>query len=50
MMRSCFEQGKIKEYWESDLELEEWFDPASQESVNNEIVSMTIKKLRLTVR
>ena len=22
MMRSCFEQGKVREYWESDLELE----------------------------
>jgi hypothetical protein len=21
-MRNCFEQGKIREYWESDLELE----------------------------
>jgi hypothetical protein len=21
MMRSCFEQGKVREYWESDLEL-----------------------------
>jgi hypothetical protein len=27
-MRTCFEQGKIKEYWESGLELEKWFDPA----------------------
>ena len=44
MMRSCFEQGKIREYWESDLELEKWFDPAFQEFINNEIVSVTIKK------
>jgi hypothetical protein len=27
MMISCFEHGKIREYWESDLELEKWFDP-----------------------
>jgi hypothetical protein len=27
-MRSCFEQGKIREYWQSGLELEKWFDPA----------------------
>jgi hypothetical protein len=44
MMRSCFEQGKIREYWESDLELEKWFDPAFQEFINNEIVSVTTKK------
>jgi hypothetical protein len=28
VIKSCFEQGKIKEYWESDLELEKWFDPS----------------------
>jgi hypothetical protein len=28
VMNSCFDQGKIREYWESDLELEKWFDPA----------------------
>jgi hypothetical protein len=26
-MKSAFEQGKIKEYWESNLEVEKWFDP-----------------------
>ena len=40
-MRSCFEQGKIREYWESDLELEKWFDPAFQDFVNKEIVRKT---------
>ena len=44
MMRSCFEQGKIREYWESGLELEKWFDPAFEEFINNEIVSLTTKK------
>ena len=43
MMRSCFEQGKIKEYWESDLELEKWFDPAFEEFINKELIP-TIKK------
>jgi hypothetical protein len=37
-MRTCFEQGKIREYWESDLELEKWFDPAFEDFINNEIV------------
>ncbi|PWU80554.1 MAG: hypothetical protein DLM72_11620 [Candidatus Nitrosopolaris wilkensis] len=44
MLRSCFEQGKLREYWESDLELEKWFDPAFQEFINNEIVSVVTKK------
>jgi hypothetical protein len=41
-MRSCFEQGKIREYWESGLELEKWFDPAFEEFVNKELTA-TIK-------
>ena len=40
-MRSCFEEGKIREYWESDLELEKWFDPAFEDFINNEIVQKT---------
>jgi hypothetical protein len=40
-MRSCFEQGKVREYWESDLELENWFDPKFQDFIDNEIVRKT---------
>jgi hypothetical protein len=40
-MRSCFEQGKIREYWESGLELEKWFDPAFEDFIDNEIVRKT---------
>ena len=47
MMRSCFEQGKIREYWESDLELEKWFDPASQDFIDNEIVRKTSPKQKM---
>jgi hypothetical protein len=43
MMRTCFEQGKMREYWESDLELEKWFDPSFQEFVNKEL-TLTISK------
>jgi hypothetical protein len=31
MMKACFEQDKMREYWESDLELEKWFDPSFQD-------------------
>src|ERR687892_912052 len=44
MMRSCFEQGKIREYWESDLELEKWFDPAFEQFINKKLIPTTIKK------
>jgi hypothetical protein len=43
-MRSCFEQGKIREYWEGGLELEKWFDPAFEDFIDNEIVQKTIPK------
>jgi len=38
MMGSCFEQGKMREYWESDLELEKCFDPSFQKFVNKELI------------
>jgi hypothetical protein len=46
-MRSCFEEGKIREYWESGLELEKWFDPAFEEFIDNEIVRKTNPKQRI---
>jgi hypothetical protein len=47
MMRSCFEQGKVREYWESDLELEKWFDPEFQDFIDNEIVRKTSPKQKM---
>jgi hypothetical protein len=29
-----FEQGKKGKYWESDLELERWFDPEFQDFID----------------
>ena len=46
-MRTCFEQGKIREYWEGGLELEKWFDPAFQDFINNEIVRKTSPKQKM---
>ena len=47
MMRSCFEQGKIREYWEGGLELEKWFDPAFEEFIDN-VVHKTNSKQRIS--
>jgi hypothetical protein len=33
----------MREYWESGLELEKWFDPSFQEFVNKEL-TLTISK------
>lgn len=41
-IRTCFEEGKITEYWKSDLELEKCFDAAFEEFINNELIP-TIK-------
>ena len=46
-MRNCFEQGKIREYSETDLELEKWFDPAFEDFINNEIVRKTSPKQKM---
>ena len=43
-MKSAFEQGKIKEYWESNLEIEKWFDPAFEEFINKELIPAVAKK------
>jgi hypothetical protein len=47
MTRSCFEQGKIREYWEGGLELEKWFDPAFEDFIDNEIVRKTSPKQKM---
>ena len=46
-MRTCFEQGKIREYWEGGLELEKWFDPAFEDFINNEVVRKTRPKQKM---
>jgi hypothetical protein len=46
-MRSCFEEGKIREYWESGLELEKWFDPAFEDFIDKEIVQKTSPKQKM---
>jgi hypothetical protein len=43
-MKSAFEQGKIKEYWESNLEVEKRFDPAFEEFINKELTPAATKK------
>ena len=43
LMKSAFEQGKIKEYRESNLELEKWFDPAFEEFINKELTPAGLK-------
>lgn len=50
MMRSCFEQRKIREYWESDLELEKWLDPLFEGFINNEILQDKSKEAANVVR
>jgi hypothetical protein len=46
-MRTCFEEGKIREYWEGGLELEKWFDPAFEEFIDKEIVQKTTPKQKM---
>ena len=42
-MRSAFDQGMIKDIWESKIEMEKWFDPAFQEFVDKELIPISYK-------
>ena len=42
-MRSAFDQGMIKDIWESKIEMEKWFDPAFQEFVDKELIPSSYK-------
>jgi hypothetical protein len=39
-MNSAFEQGKIREIWQSNIEMEKWFDPAFQKFIDKELIPM----------
>jgi hypothetical protein len=43
-MKSAFEQGTIKDIWKNKIEMEKWFDPAFQEFVDKELVSLSKKQ------
>ena len=38
-MKSAFEEGSIRETWESHIEMEKWFDPAFQNFVDEQLVT-----------
>jgi len=42
-MKSAFDQGMIKDIWKSKIEMEKWFDPAFQEFVDKELISLSNK-------
>jgi hypothetical protein len=42
-MKSAFERGSISEIWK-DIEIEKWFDPAFQESIDKELDPAGAKK------
>lgn len=37
-MRTAFEEGTIRDHWETGIEPEKWFDPTFQDFINNEII------------
>ncbi|HEY7696629.1 MAG TPA: hypothetical protein VH797_11085 [Nitrososphaeraceae archaeon] len=42
-MKSAFDQGLIKDIWKSKIEMEKWFDPAFQEFVDKELITLSKK-------
>ena len=45
-MKSVFEEGAIMEIWQSNIEMEKWFDPAFQVFVDKELIPRTPKNKR----
>ena len=43
-MKSAFDQGTIKDIWKNKIEMEKWFDPAFQEFVDKELISLSRKR------
>ena len=43
-MKSAFRHGTISQTWKNNIEVEKWFDPAFQEFIDKELVSVTITK------
>ena len=41
---SAFQHGNIYEIWKNNIEVEKWFDPAFQEFIDKELVSVTTTK------
>ena len=39
-MKSAFDQGMIKDIWKNKIEMEKWFDPAFQQFVDKELISL----------
>ena len=37
-IKTAFDEGTIREYWEKSIEPEKWFDPAFQNFIDNDII------------
>jgi hypothetical protein len=37
-MKTAFDEGTIREYWDRSIEPEKWFDPAFQDFIDKEII------------
>ena len=38
LMKTAFDEGTIREYWDKSIEPEKWFDPAFQDFIDEEII------------
>ena len=43
-MKSAFRHATISQTWKNNIEVEKWFDPAFQEFIDKELVSVTTTK------
>jgi hypothetical protein len=38
-MKTAFERGTVREFWETQMEPGNWFDPAFEDFINKEIIA-----------
>jgi hypothetical protein len=45
-IKTAFDEGTIREYWEKSIEPEKWFDPAFQDFIDKEIIKQNSPSMK----
>ena len=45
-MKTAFDEGIIREYWDSSIEPEKWFDPGFQDFIDKEIMKQNNSSMK----
>jgi hypothetical protein len=45
-MKTAFDEGTIREYWDKHIDPEKWFDPAFQDFIDKEIIKQNNRSMK----